>query len=207
MTDPTKSIQHDIVFLLDSSDEMHNYFQAILGFVDRMVQKFHVDENKDRISVVQYSKQPSVEFFLNTYKTQQEVADDVRMMRHKGGRPLNTGAALQYIKDNVFIASSGSRHHQGVRQILVLLTGGRSSDDVRSAVENLKTIGVKLYVVGTKNADILEIQSISQEASHAFFAADSSELSGIEQHVFSVIKKGETPSIGTVLHGKITVIT
>ncbi|XP_070771021.1 collagen alpha-3(VI) chain-like [Enoplosus armatus] len=163
-----------------------------------MVEKLNVDENKDRVSVVQYSREPSVEFYLTTYTTQQNVAGKVRFLRHKGGRPRNTGAALQYIKDNVFTASSGSRYQQGVPQILVLFTAGRSSDDVRNALENLKGIGVMVFVVGTKNADTLEIQSISQEASRAFVVADSSDLPGIEQQIFSAIKKGETPAIKPV---------
>ncbi|XP_071331445.1 collagen alpha-3(VI) chain isoform X2 [Trachinotus anak] len=193
--DLTESIQRDIVFLLDSSDEMQNEFQTMLGFVERMVENLSVDEGNDRVSVVQYSREPSADFFLNTHKTQQNVVDNLRSLQHKGGRPLNTGAALQYVKDHVFTASSGSRHQQGVPQILVLLTGGRSSDDVRNAVENLKQMGVMVFVVGTKNADSLEIQSISQEASHAFFASDSSDLSGIEQQIFSATTKVETPAI------------
>lgn len=201
-----ESIHYDIVFLLDSSDEMQNDFKAMLAFVERMVEKLNVDDNKDRVSVVQYSREPSVEFFLNTYKTQQSVAGNVRILRHKGGRPLNTGAALQHVKDNVFTPSSGSRHQQGVPQVLVLITGDRSSDDVQNAVQSLKEIGVMVFVVGTKNADTLEIQSISQEASRAFFATDASDLSGIEQQIFSAIKKDETPVTKPALYGK-TVIT
>nr|XP_046259078.1 uncharacterized protein LOC124066600 isoform X3 [Scatophagus argus] len=198
--DQTESIQRDIVFLLDSTDEMQNDFKAMLDFVERMVEKLTVDENKDHVSVVQYSREPSVDFFLNTHKTQQNVAGNVQILRHKGGRPRNTGAALQYIMDNVFTASSGGRHQQGVPQILVLFTGGRSSDDVRRAVESLKRFGVTIFVVGTKNAETLEIQSISQEASHAFFAADTSDLSDIEQQILSTIKKGKTPVIKPSLH-------
>lgn len=201
--DLTESIQRDVVFLLDSSDEMRNDFKAMLGFVGRMVEELTVDENKDRVSVLQYSREPSVDFFLNTYKTQQNVADSLGVLRHKGGTPRNTGAALQYVKDNVFTASSGSRLQQGVPQILVLLTGGRSSDDVRDAVENLKGIGVMVFVVGIKNADTLEIQSMSQEASHAFFAADPSDLSDIGQQILhTTIMKGKSPAIKPALHGK-----
>lgn len=203
---PTESIQHDIVFLLDSSDEMQNEFQEILGFVERMVVKLNVDEKKDRVSVVQYSREPYVEFFLNTHKTQQNVVENVQSLRHKGGRPRNTGAALQYVKDNVFTSSSGSRLQQGVPQILVLLTGGRSSDDVENAAENLKGMGVMLFVVGTRNAEMIEIQSILQEASHAFLAADSSNLSGIEKEIFSAIKKGEAPAMTPSLYGKTVII-
>ncbi|XP_054871199.1 uncharacterized protein col6a3 isoform X6 [Amphiprion ocellaris] len=191
----SESIQRDIVFLLDSSDEMQTDFPAVLSFAERMVEKLNVDDDKDRVSVVQYSREPSVEFFLNTFKTEQNVVNSVRNLRHKGGRPLNTGAALQYVKDNVLTASSGSRRQQGVPQSLVLVTGGQSSDDVRTAAENLKGIGVMAFVVGMKNADRPEIQSISQEASHAFYAADSSDLSDIEQQIISMLKKTENPVV------------
>ena len=201
-TDQNESIQRDIVFLLDSSDEMQNEFQPMLGFVERMVTKLNVDESNDRVSVVQYSREPMVEFFLNTYTTQQYVVAKVQSLRHKGGKPLNTGAALQYVKDHVFTAFSGSRHQQGVPQILVLFTGGRSSDDVRNAVEKLKGIGVMVFVVGTKNADILDIQTISQESGRAFFAADSSDLLGIEQKIFAATKTGEPPALTPGSHGK-----
>lgn len=190
------------MFLLDSSDEMRNEFTAVLDFVVRMVEKLNVDENQDRISVVQYSRKPTVDFFLNTHKTQKNVAGNVRNLRHKGGSPRNTGAALQYVRDNVFTASSGSRHQQGVPQILVLFTGGRSSDDVRNAVENLTRSGVTVFVVGTKNADFFEIQFMSQEASRAFFAADATGLSEFEQPILSAMKKGGTPAIKPALYGK-----
>ncbi|XP_029386728.1 collagen alpha-3(VI) chain-like [Echeneis naucrates] len=175
-------------------DESQSEFQALLGFVKRMVENLSVDERNDHISVVQYSREPSAEFFLNTHKTRQSVMDNMQSLRHKGGRLRNTGAALQYVKDNVFTASSGSRHQRGVPQILVLLTGGRSSDDVRNAVESLKGMGVMVFVVGTKNADALEIQSVSQEPTHAFLVTDSSDLSDIEQQILSAIRS-ETPAI------------
>uniref|UniRef100_A0A3Q3ART8 Collagen, type VI, alpha 3 n=1 Tax=Kryptolebias marmoratus TaxID=37003 RepID=A0A3Q3ART8_KRYMA len=180
----SSSESKDIVFLLDSSDGMQSEFDAVLGFVERMVEKLNVDERKDQVSVVQYSKEPSVDFYLNTHQTQQSVAENVKNLRHKGGSPLNTGAALNFVRDNIFTASSGSRRQQGVPQTLVLLTGGRSSDDVRNAAENLKVMGVTVIVVGMKDADILEMQSISQEAD-VFLAADSSDLSAIGQQILS----------------------
>lgn len=185
---------------------MQNDFKAMLGFVERVVAKLNVEENNDRVSVVLYNSEPFVEFYLNTYKMQQSVSEKLGIVKHIGGRPRNTGAALQYIKDNVLTASFGSRHQQGVPQILVLLTGGRSSDDVRSAVENLKRNGVMVLVVGTKNADALEMQSMSQEAIYAFFAPDSSDLLNIDKQILSAIKKIGSPAIKPALYGK-TVMT
>ncbi|KAK5609301.1 hypothetical protein CRENBAI_012839 [Crenichthys baileyi] len=199
-TQQREFMQRDIVFLLDSSDEMLRDFILVRGFVEQMVEKLNVDERQDQVSVVQYSNEPSVEFLLNTYKTQQSVADRLKNLSHKGGSLRNTGAALNYIKENVFTTSSGSRHQQGVLQTLVLLTSGRSSDDVRNAVENLKETGVMMFVVGIKNADILEMQSISQEASHAYLTVDSSDMSDIEQQILSSIEKSDKYVATTVSH-------
>lgn len=200
--DITESIQRDVVFLLDCSDDMQNEFEAMLDFVERIVEKLSVEPNKDRVSVVQYSRDPSADFFLNTYKTQQNVIGAIQGLRHKGGRPLNTGAALQYVKDKVFTVSSGSRHQEGVPQILILLTGGQSSDDIRNAGANLNGFGVMVFVVGMKNADTRELQTISHEASYAYFAADVNDLSAIDKQIFSAIKKAERSAITPALHGK-----
>uniref|UniRef100_A0A3B3IPL2 VWFA domain-containing protein n=1 Tax=Oryzias latipes TaxID=8090 RepID=A0A3B3IPL2_ORYLA len=172
---------------------MRSNFKTVIGFVERILEKLNVEENKDQVSVVQYSNEPTAEFFLNTHKTKQSVTDNVQALRHKGGRPLNTGAALSYVKDEIFASSSGSRRQQGVPQILILLTGGPSRDEIRDAVVNLKDVGVNTFVVGIKNADILEMQSVSQEPTKAFLVADSSSLTDIEQKLILAIGKSESP--------------
>ncbi|XP_043986805.1 collagen alpha-3(VI) chain-like [Gambusia affinis] len=88
----------DVVFLLDGSDGTRTGFPAMRDFVQRVVETLSVDDNKDRVSVVQYSRDPAVQFYLNTYTTKGQILDAVRGLRHKGGRPLNTGAALQYLR-------------------------------------------------------------------------------------------------------------
>ena len=128
----------DIVFLMDSSDGTRNGFLAMRQLVQRVVEKLNVGPNKDRIAVVQYSRDQDVNFYLNTYSKRKDVLDTVKGLRHRGGRPLNTGAALQYVRDNVFTASSGSRRLEGVPQILILLSGGQSNNAVSQAAFNLK---------------------------------------------------------------------
>lgn len=190
------------MFLLDGSDDVQNAFEAMRGFVQRMVGKFYLDENRDRIALVQYSKDSAVHFYLNTHKTQQEVANAIQSLGHKGGSPLNTGAALQYVRDNVFTVSSGSRHQQGITQILILLTGGQSSDDVRNAVENLKEMDVVLYALGMMHADATELLSIAHEPSHVYFAADLTDLASMNAQIFSVIEMAKVTTNVPALHGK-----
>ncbi|KAM4560780.1 collagen alpha-3(VI) chain-like, partial [Fundulus diaphanus] len=124
-----ESPQRDIVFLLDGSDGTLSGFPAMKTFVQQVVETLSVDETKDRVSVVQYSRDPETHFSLNTHTDKQAVLNAVRQLKHKGGQPRNTGAALDHVRRNAFAESSGSRHMEGVPQILILLTAGRSRDD------------------------------------------------------------------------------
>jgi collagen type VI alpha len=171
-------------------------------FVQRVVETLSVDENKDRVAVVQYSRDPAAQFYLNTYTTKGEILNTVRGLRHKGGRPLNTGAALQYVRDNVFTASSGSRRLEGVPQLLILLSGGRSVDNVDAPASALKELGVLVFGIGTRSSDSRELQRISHDPSYALSVSDFTDLPSIQQQLLSSVEAvviDVTPESPTVL--------
>lgn len=175
------------MFLLDGSDGTRSSFPAMRDFVERMVERLNVSENRDRVSVVQYSRDPEAHFYLNTYSRKEDILDTVRGLRHKGGRPLNTGAALQYVRDNVFTASAGSRRAEGVPQLLILLSGGRSFDNVDTPASSLKELGVLIFGIGSRSSDSRELQRISHEPSYALSVSDFADLPSVQQQLFSNI--------------------
>lgn len=177
----------DVVFLLDGSDSTRRGFPAIQDFVQKVVETLSLDDNKDRVSVVQYSREPTVHFYLNTYTTKDEILDTVRGLRHQGGRPLNTGAALQYLRDNVFTASAGSRRLEGAPQILILISGGRSFDSVNAPASALKELGVLIFAIGTRGSDSRELQTISHDPSYALSVSDFSDLPNVQQQLQSSV--------------------
>lgn len=177
------------MFLLDGSDETRSSFPAMRGFVQRVVDALSVGGDKDRISVVQYSRDPQTHFSLNTYTEKQDVLSAIQQLNHKGGRLLNTGAALNYVRNNAFAVSSGGRQHEGVPQILILLSGGRSQDDVASAAAALKQDKVVPFCVGTRNADILEQQMIAHDPSYAFSVLQFDDTGNIDQQLVSYVKR------------------
>ncbi|XP_076120640.1 collagen alpha-3(VI) chain-like [Alosa pseudoharengus] len=198
----------DVVFMLDGSDGTRNVFPAVLDFVQRVVEKLNVGEGKDRVSVVQYSRDPVAHFYLNTHSRKEDVLENVRSLRHKGGRPLNTGAALQYVRENVFTASSGSRRLEGVPQMLILLSGGKSFDSVDAPASALKELGVQILPIGSRNSDSRELQRISHDPSYAMSVSDFSDLPSVQQQLLSVVSPvvvEATPKTPTVI-GKNTCV-
>ncbi|KAJ1187768.1 hypothetical protein NDU88_004538 [Pleurodeles waltl] len=175
----------DIVFLLDGSDEARSGFPSLRTFVQRVVEGLDVGRDRVRISVVQYSDDTQPDFLLNAHADKQGVLNAIQQLRHLGGSPLNTGAALDYVTQNAFTASAGSRADEGVPQFLIFLTAGKSEDDVRRPSANLKNTGVVPFAVGAKNADISELQAISFTPDFAFPVRDFSQLEAIHQQLSS----------------------
>ncbi|XP_047193398.1 collagen alpha-3(VI) chain-like [Scophthalmus maximus] len=186
ITDPSR---RDVVFLLDGSDDSQERFPDIKDFVQRMVADLNIDSNKDRVAVVQYSNTADVNFDLRRYSAQDDVLDAVRGLSHKGGYPHNIGAALQYVRDHVFTSESGSRLLEGVPQILLLLSGGRSGDDIRTPVRKLKEIGVISIAIGTIDADTLELQTISHKPNYALSVNDYEELPSVTRDILSLFRE------------------
>lgn len=187
----------DVVFLIDGSDSTKESFSSIQNFILLLAERLSLEHNRDRISVVQYSENATADFFLNThFSRQDEIFDSIKHLRHKGGEQLYTGAALQYVKDDVFSVLSGSRRLDGVPQILILLSAGRSRDDVRGPVKALKEIGVFPLSIGTPNADTLELQTISYEPNY-FFIVPIDNLFTIKNDVLSLIKEISNKQVAT----------
>lgn len=212
ITDPSR---RDVVFLLDGSDESQRRFPDIKDFVHRIVADLNIGPNRDRVAVVQYSNTAETDFNLRRYSTEDDVVDAVRSLRHKGGYPHNIGAALQYTRESVFTSESGSRLLEGVPQILILLSGGRSGDDIRTPLRMLKEIGVIPIAIGTTDADTIELQTISHEPKYAVSVTDFEDLPTAKQDVLALLSEAShhaeqtapTRGFGKILCNEILLFT
>uniref|UniRef100_A0A3Q3X3A8 VWFA domain-containing protein n=1 Tax=Mola mola TaxID=94237 RepID=A0A3Q3X3A8_MOLML len=140
-----------------------------------------------RVAVVQQSERPTEIFRLNTHQTKEEVLRAVNEMQPVGGRSLNMGSALKFMKEITFSEKYGSRAAQKVPQFLIVLSGGRSRDSVREPAGILKTGGVVPFGVGVKDADRKQIEAISHNPSFAFTVKEFSELNTIQQSLNNYI--------------------
>ncbi|XP_035532200.1 collagen alpha-3(VI) chain-like isoform X3 [Morone saxatilis] len=175
--------ERDVAFLIDGTDNVRADFGYIRDFIIKVIEPLDIGTDKVRISVVQHSEKPTPSFFLNTYQTKDEVLRAVNGMALAGGRSLNTGSALRYMKDTILSESNGSRAAQNVPQFLIVLAGSRSRDNVKDSAGALKTEGVVPFGVGVKDADPRQIEAISHNPSFAFKVKEFSELSTIPQRL------------------------
>lgn len=185
----------DVVFLIDGTTMMQRDFPAIQGMILNIVEKLDIGLNKVRVSVVQYSEDPKLEFLLNEHSTKEEVRQSVRKMRIKGGRILNTGQALNWVSRNIYQRSAGSRIEEGVPQFLILVTGGKSNDDVSGPANQLKLSNVAPMAVGSNNADSEELKLISLMPGQTHIIRDFQQLPGVEQQILSAVNTITTTEI------------
>lgn len=174
-------VERDVAFLIDGTDNVRADFPYIKDFIIKVIDPLDIGQNKVRIAVVQQSEQPYANFYLNTYQTKDEVMQAVRDLALIGGRSLNTGFSLKFMKETIFSKRYGSRAEDMVPQFLIVLSGGRSRDNVKEPAGVLKTGGVLPFGVGVKDADRKQIEAISHNPAFAFTVKEFSELNTIPQ--------------------------
>uniref|UniRef100_A0A3Q0R0B0 Collagen alpha-1(XII) chain n=1 Tax=Amphilophus citrinellus TaxID=61819 RepID=A0A3Q0R0B0_AMPCI len=175
--------QADIVLLVDGSWSIGRLnFKTIRAFIARTVGVFDIGPDRVQIGLAQYSGDPKTEWHLNAHQTRDSLLEAVANLPYKGGNTL-TGLALNYILQNNFREDVGMR--PSARKIGVLITDGKSQDDVIVHSQNLRDQGIELYAIGIKNADENELRSIASdpEEIHMYNVADFSFLLDIVDRV------------------------
>ncbi|XP_010123897.1 PREDICTED: collagen alpha-3(VI) chain, partial [Chlamydotis macqueenii] len=172
----------DLIFLIDGSNNVGSVnFQAIRDFLVNLIESLRVGAQQIHIGVVQYSDEPRTEFALNSYSTKADVLDAVKALSFRGGEEANTGAALEFVVENLFTQAGGSRIEEAVPQILVLISGGESSDDIREGLLAVKQASIFSFSIGVLNADSAELQQIATDGSFAFTALDIRNLDALRE--------------------------
>ncbi|XP_066534099.1 collagen alpha-1(XII) chain isoform X2 [Hoplias malabaricus] len=155
------SAKADIVLLVDGSWSIGRVnFKTIRSFIGRMVGVFDIGPDKVQIGLAQYSGDPRTEWHLNAHRTRTSLLEAVANLPYKGGNTM-TGLALNYILQNNFKPNVGLRPDS--RKIGVLITDGKSQDDIITSSQNLRVEGIELYAIGVKNADENELRSIASD--------------------------------------------
>lgn len=176
--------QRDIIFLLDGSVNVgRTSFPYVRDFVTDVVNSLDVGSDRVRVGLVQFSDSPVTEFSLDTYHSKADLLAHLRRLQLQGGSGLNTGSALSYVRAHHFTEAGGSRIRDGVPQLLLLLTGGRSEDAFVPVANALAREGVLTFCVGARRADKAELEQMAFNPSLVYLVDEFSSLSALPQQL------------------------
>ncbi|XP_029361065.1 collagen alpha-6(VI) chain isoform X2 [Echeneis naucrates] len=185
----TQEAVADIVFLVDGSWSIGaENFEQIRQFLYTLVDSFDVRPDHVRISLVQYSNSPRTEFLLNTFQDKADILQYISKLPYMGGG-THTGQGLDFMLKEHFVPVAGSRAAQKVPQIAVVITDGKSQDNVESHAQDLKRRGIVLYAIGIKDADEDQLREIANEpySQHVYSVSDFAALQGISQNILQTL--------------------
>ncbi|MBN3297733.1 MATN4 protein, partial [Amia calva] len=173
------SVATDVVFLIDGSKSVRpENFELVKKFINQIVDKLDVAENKAHVGLVQYSSSVREEFPLGRHNTKKDLKEAVKKMSYMEKGTM-TGLALRYLLDNSFTPGHGSR--PGAPKVGIVFTDGRSQDYIGEAAKKAKENGFTMYAVGVGNAVEDELREIASDpvGEHYFYTADFKTINQI----------------------------
>ncbi|NXA17468.1 VITRN protein, partial [Ibidorhyncha struthersii] len=163
----------DIGFVIDGSSSVGTgNFRTVLQFVANISKEFEISDTDTRIGAVQYTYEQRLEFSFDKYSTKQDVLSAIKRISYWSGG-TSTGAAISYASEQLFSKSKPNK-----RKIMILITDGRSYDDVRVPAMAAHRNGVIAYSVGVAWAaqDELEAIATDPDKDHSFFVDEFDNL-------------------------------
>ncbi|XP_053301278.1 collagen alpha-1(XII) chain [Pleuronectes platessa] len=176
-------VQADVVLLVDGSYSIGlANFAKVRAFLEVLVNTFDIGAGKVQISLVQYSRDPHTEFYLNTHHDLAAVVKAVRSFPYRGGS-TNTGRAMTYVREKIFLTNRGARSN--VPRVTILITDGKSSDAFRDPATNLRNSDVEIFAVGVKDAVRSELEAIANKPAdtHVYTVEDFDAFTRISKEL------------------------
>lgn len=163
----------DIGFVIDGSSSVGtSNFRTVLQFVANISKEFEISDTDTRIGAIQYTYEQRLEFSFDKYSTKQDVLSAIKRINYWSGG-TSTGAAISYASEQLFTKSKPNK-----RKIMILITDGRSYDDVRMPALTAHQNGVIAYSIGVAWAaqDELEAIATDPDKEHSFFVDEFDNL-------------------------------
>ncbi|XP_047638242.1 vitrin [Phacochoerus africanus] len=163
----------DIGFVIDGSSSVGTgNFRTVLQFVANLSKEFEISDTDTRVGAVQYTYEQRLEFGFDQYTTKPDVLNAIKRVGYWSGG-TSTGAAINYALEQLFKKSKPNK-----RKLMILITDGRSYDDVRIPAMVAHHKGVITYAIGVAWAaqEELEIIATHPARDHAFFVDEFDNL-------------------------------
>lgn len=182
----------DLVFILDGSWSVEDTnFELIKRWLVNITMGFNIGQKFTQVGVVQYSDNPIVEIPLGKHYSIRDLIKAMESIEYMGGN-TNTGTAISYATDRLFGLSE--RGPSGVSRIAVVLTDGKSQDEVLRAAEAARKKGVILFAIGVGSAtEEAQLRDIANKpfSKYVFSVEDYKAISRIIQVIRQKLCEGK----------------
>ncbi|XP_030225221.1 collagen alpha-6(VI) chain isoform X3 [Gadus morhua] len=173
----------DIFFLIDQSGSIWpNDFTDMKKFITEFLHTFRIGPDHVRIGLVKYADSPTLEFDLTTYTDSKTLEKAVLDIRQVGGG-TETGRGLRFMED-LFERAVKTRGHK-VPEYLIVITDGKSTDEVKVPAGKLRAHGVIIYAIGVKSAEEEELNEISGSPKKTFLVNNFDALKPIKDDIIT----------------------
>lgn len=191
----------DIFFLVDSGISQ-GPFSVFRTDLIKLINQLSIGSSTNRVGLATYSEDARVEFSLNTHQTKQEILAAVRRfrLRPQPNRPRNLGNALKFAHANFFTSQAGGRAGQGFHQLLVVVSGKDSDDNVNVPTRLIKSAGITVAAMSA-GASMAEIDLLAS----ATLAFDSPRVLLLKDFILAK-KQLETTTKGEIIKCQFVVI-
>ncbi|KAL4825227.1 hypothetical protein H8958_018193 [Nasalis larvatus] len=172
----------DIGFVIDGSSSVGTgNFRTVLQFVTNLTKEFEISDTDTRIGAVQYTYEQRLEFGFDQYSSKPDILNAIKRVGYWSGG-TSTGAAINFALEQLFKKSKPNK-----RKLMILITDGRSYDDVRIPAMAAHLKGVITYAIGVAWAaqEELEVIATHPARDHSFFV---DEFDNLYQYVPRIIQ-------------------
>uniref|UniRef100_A0A2I2YZC5 Vitrin n=1 Tax=Gorilla gorilla gorilla TaxID=9595 RepID=A0A2I2YZC5_GORGO len=172
----------DIGFVIDGSSSVGTgNFRTVLQFVTNLTKEFEISDTDTRIGAVQYTYEQRLEFGFDKYSSKPDILNAIKRVGYWSGG-TSTGAAINFALEQLFKKSKPNK-----RKLMILITDGRSYDDVRIPAMAAHLKGVITYAIGVAWAaqEELEVIATHPARDHSFFV---DEFDNLYQYVPRIIQ-------------------
>lgn len=157
----------DLVFILDGSWSVDDInFEIVKRWLVNITMSFNIGQKFTQVGVVQYSDDPFLHIPLEKHLSSSDLIKAMESIEYMGGN-TNTGKAIKFANDKLFALSE--RGPNGIAKIAVVLTDGKSQDEVLAAAEAARKKGIILFAIGVgSETEEAELRAIANKPSSTY---------------------------------------
>jgi len=179
----------DVAFVVDSSTKLQGQsaWTQMLSFVNLVIDRLTISQYAQRVSFVSYGNQAIVDFSFNAYNNAQSVKQRVSSISYLGHAGSNLADALNALRNQVFLTSSGAR--SGAPRVAVVVADRSPTVGTQQTVfaasqaraARIQIIPVGVIISGRLVRSILD--QIAFTTARVSIVNDYSQLSGVAVQV------------------------